>query len=148
MHRFARPVLAALIGLASALGVTPTVQAADIGVYPDYAYSGVCAERWVLGRITSRFRYQVTHVPNLPNVAITNFQNIYENRYLPAQEDRPIGRTYCGAQVILSDGNARDIWYLIEEGQGYAGIVGDNVEFCVSGFDRWYVYNGRCRVLR
>ena len=60
-------------------------------------------------------------MPNLPNVAITNFQNIYENRYLPAQEDRPIGRTYCGAQVILSDGNARDIWYLIEEGQGYAG---------------------------
>ena len=33
MHRFARPVLAALIGLASALGVTPSVQAADIGVY-------------------------------------------------------------------------------------------------------------------
>ena len=20
-------------------------------------------------------------------------------------------------------------------------------EFCVAGFDRWYVYNGRCRVL-
>jgi hypothetical protein len=30
---------------------------------------------------------------------------------------------------------------------GFAGM-GDNVEFCVSGFDRWYVYNGRCRVLR
>ena len=59
MHRFARPVLAALIGLGSALGATPMVQAADIGVYPDYAYSGVCAERWVLGKITSRFRHQV-----------------------------------------------------------------------------------------
>ena len=30
---------------------------------------------------------------------------------------------------------------------GFVGI-GDNVEFCVSGFDRWMVYNGRCRVLR
>ena len=62
-------------------------------------------------------------------------------------EDRPIGRRYCGATVILSDGHDRDIWYLIEEGMGFASI-GDNVEFCVSGFDRWYVYNGRCRVLR
>lgn len=146
MFRFARPVLAALIGLASAIGATPSVRAADLGsVYTDD--SGVCAKRWVLGKITHRFAYQVRHVPNLPNVAITDFQNIRENRNLPAQEDRPIGRTYCGAQVILSDGDARDIWYLIEEGQGYAGI-GDNVEFCVSGFDRWYVYNGRCRVLR
>ena len=146
MNRFTRPVLAALIGLASAFGATPSVRAADLGgVYT--SDSGACAERWVLGKITSRFRHQVTNVPNLPNVAITDFQNIHENRYLPAQEDWPIGRTYCGAQVILSDGDSRDIWYLIEEGQGYAGI-GDNVEFCVSGFDRWYVYNGRCRVLQ
>jgi capsid protein len=49
--------------------------------------------------------------------------------------------------VVQSDGADRDIWYLIEEGMGFASI-GDNVEFCVSGFDRWYVYNGRCRVLR
>lgn len=146
MHRFARPVFAALIGLAAAVGATPSVKAADLGgVYVDD--SGVCAQRWVLGKISSRFRHQVHHVPNLPNVAITDFRNIHLHRYLPAQEDRPIGRTYCGATVVLSDGDARDIWYLIEEGQGYASI-GDNVEFCVSGFDRWYVYNGRCRVLR
>jgi len=151
MHRFARrvtrPVLAALLGLAAAVGATPAVQAADLGVYSGYSDSGVCSQNWVLGRITNRFAYQVRHVPNLPLVAITDFQNIRENRYLPAQEDWPIGRTYCGAQVILSDGNARDIWYLIEEGQGFAG-VGNNVEFCVSGFDRWFVYNGACRVLR
>ena len=147
MHRFARPVLAALLGLAAAVGATPSVRAADLGVYVE-SDSGVCSKNWVLGRIRHRFDYQVRHVPNLPQVAITDFQNIHQNRYLPEQgEVWPIGRTYCGAQVILSDGDARDIWYLIEEGQGYAGI-GDNVEFCVSGFDRWYVYNGRCRVLR
>lgn len=146
MHRFTRPVLAALLGLAAAVGATPSVRAADLGVYVE-GDSSVCSENWVLGKIRHRFDYQVRHVPNLPLVAITDFHNIYLNRYLPAQEDRPIGRTYCGAQVILSDGDARKIWYLIEEGQGYAGI-GDNVEFCVSGFDRWYVYNGRCRVLQ
>ena len=143
--RFARPVLAALLGLAAAIGATPSVRAADLGVYIED--SGVCAERWVLGKITHRFAYQVRHVPNLPLVAITDFRNIHQHRYLPAQEDRPIGRTYCGATAILSDGDARDIWYLIEEGQGFASI-GDNVEFCVSGFDRWYVYDGACRVLR
>ena len=147
MHRFARPAFSALLGLMSALGAAPMVQAADLAVYSDNSDSGVCSERWVLGTITSRFRHQVTHVPNLPNVAISDFRGIYQNRYLPAREDRPIGRTYCGATVILSDGNARDIWYLIEEGQGFASI-GNNVEFCVSGFDRWYVYNGACRVLR
>jgi hypothetical protein len=36
---------------------------------------------------------------------------------------------------------------LIEGRMGFAGI-GENVEFCVSGFDRWLVYNGRCRVLQ
>jgi capsid protein len=145
MNRFARPVLAALIGFGTAFGGANAALAADVGVYIED--SGVCGESWVLGKITRRFRHQVTHVPNLPNVAITDFQNIHEHRYLPAHEDRPIGRRYCGATVILTDGDSRDIWYLIEEGQGFASI-GDNVEFCVSGFDRWYVYNGRCRVLR
>ncbi|MEW9807550.1 hypothetical protein [Mesorhizobium marinum] len=145
MHRFLRPFLAALLGLASSFASAPSALAADPAVYS--SDSGVCAERWVLGRIERNFAYQVRHVPNLPLVAITAFQNIHEHRYLPAQEDRPIGRTYCGAKVVLSDGGYRDIWYLIEEGQGFASM-GHNVEFCVSGFDRWYVYNGRCRVLR
>jgi len=146
MNRFTRPVLAALLGLAAAVGATPSVRAADLGVYvePD---SGACSQNWVLSKITHRFAYQVRHVPHLPLVAITDFHNIQLNRYLPAEENWPIGRTYCRATAILSDGEARPIWYLIEEGQGFASI-GNNVEFCVSGFDRWYVYNGACRVLR
>jgi capsid protein len=146
MLRSFRTFLAAMLGMSAAFAATPAVRAADLAaVYTDY--SGVCAENWVLNRITSGFSYQVRHVPNLPNVRIADFHNIYETRYLPAQERRPIGRTYCGAKVALSDGYSRDIWYLIEEGQGYAGL-GHNVEFCVDGFDRWFVYNGRCRVLR
>lgn len=145
MSRLIRPILAALLAVSCSLGIAPSVHAADLGGY--VGDSGVCGKAWVLNRITSRFAYQVRNVPNLPQVAITDFHNIQERRYLPAQEDRPIGRTYCGAQVVLSDTSQRDIWYLIEEGQGFASI-GDNVEFCVSGFDRWYVYDGRCRVLR
>lgn len=152
MTRFTRTILATLISLGSALSVSTSTYAADLpGAYVPGTYvveSGVCAEPWVLRKITERFRYQVRHVPHLPDVAITDFRRIHEHRYLPSLgEERPIGRRYCGATVILSDGHGRDIWYLIEEGMGYASI-GDNVEFCVAGFDRWNVYDGYCRVLR
>jgi len=147
MSRVASTIFAVLIGLGTALSGAGSVQAADLSVGADYSDPGICGNAAVLNRITSRFSYQVRHVPNLPQVAITDFQRIHEHRYEPADENHPIGRRYCGATVVLSDGGDRDIWYLIEEGMGFASI-GDNVEFCVSGFDRWYVYNGRCRVLR
>ena len=145
MKRFLSSALAALIGIGGLSITTVTSSAADLGTYRDD--SGICGERWVLNKISNRFSYQVRHVPHLPQVRIDDFYSIHQHRYLPAQDDRPIGRRYCGAKVALSDGLSRDIWYLIEEGLGFAG-VGDNVEFCVSGFDRWHVYNGRCRILR
>lgn len=146
MNRLAPFALAALVAAGTAFTGSGKAAAADLArTY--FEYSGICSQSWVLRAITHRFRHQVTHVPNLPNVAIADFYGIHERRYLPSDEDHPIGRTYCGATVALSDGYNRDIWYLIEEGQGFAG-VGDNVEFCVAGFDRWYVYNGACRVLR
>lgn len=109
--------------------------------------SGACADGHVLSRITNRFRHQVTHVPHLPNVDIVDFRGIQQNRYLPAYENRPIARRYCQATAYLSDGARHTVWYLIEEGMGFAG-VGNNVEFCLVNFDRWHVYNGRCNVLR
>lgn len=148
MSRFTSFVLAALIGISVPMAAVPSAFSADLPGYVEQGGdAGVCAQSWVLNKITSRFRHQVRHVPNLPDVAILNFQRIHEHRYLPASEEWPIGRRYCGATVALSDGQNRSIWYLIEEGQGFASI-GDNVEFCVAGFDRWMVYNGRCRILR
>jgi len=108
---------------------------------------GICAHHSVLGAITRGFRHQVAHVPNLPNVDIVDFYGIYQQRYLPETPKWPIARLYCAATVQLTDGQQRPVWYMIEYGQGFAGI-GDNVEFCVSGFDRWHAYNGNCRVLR
>ncbi|MEO5325531.1 hypothetical protein PV773_19675 [Mesorhizobium sp. CC13] len=147
MSRVASTILAVTLGAGAALLGTGAASAADLAVGADYGDPGICGNASVLNRITERFSYQVRHVPNLPDVAITDFQRVHEHRYLAADEDHPIARRYCGATVALSDGGSRDIWYLIEEGMGFASI-GDNVEFCVAGFDRWYVYNGRCRVLR
>ena len=106
----------------------------------------LCEDSAVLAKISEKFRYQVRHVPHLPDVAISEFRRVHQHRYLPYSEEWPIARRYCGATALMSDGRQRTIWYLIEDGMGMIG-VGDNVEFCVSGFDRWYVYNGRCRVL-
>jgi len=126
---------------------TTGAQAADALYGGGPEFQGPCAEQRYLARITRGFGHQVRNVPNLPDVAITDFRDIHENRYIPDDPDNPMARRYCGATVVLSDGNSRDLWYLIESRMGFAGM-GDNVEFCVSGFDRWYVYNGRCRILR
>ena len=156
MRQFARSLLAAMVALAPISISTPSMSADAL--YAPSGYSSACANNGVLGRIQSRFRYQVTHVPHLPDVSILEFHNIQENRYEPAQEEWPIARRYCEATVVLSDGSQRNAWYLIEERMGFAILAagvglanethGSNVEFCVSGFDRWFVYNGACRVLR
>lgn len=143
--RFAAVIFGAAVTLLPGTALQRPAYAADFIL--DYVDPGICGDDRFLRTIVKRFRHQVTHVPNLPDVDIVEFTRIYEKRYLPEQERWPIGRRYCGATVYLSDGATRPIWYLIEEGMGFASI-GDNVEFCVSGFDRWYVYNGSCRILR
>lgn len=109
--------------------------------------SAACDDPGILARIQSKFRHQVRHVPHLPDVAIEGFGKVHQHRYKAAKENSPVARRYCGATAELSDGRKRYVWYLIENPWGYAG-AGNNVEFCVNGFDRWYVYSGRCRVLR
>lgn len=143
-----RQLLCALIVAATAgLGNATGAQAADLVRGVLVTDPGACADERVLARISSRFRHQVRHVPNLPNVEIVAYSGLGQNRYLPKDEYHPIARRYCYGTVDLSDGQRRPMWYLIEDPMGFAGI-GSNVEFCVSGFDRWLVYNGHCRVLR
>jgi len=148
MIRAAKSALLTVAGICAPLLAQSAAQAADLSVYVEEAPSTVCNTPSVLNRISSKFAYQVRHVPNLPQVGISDFHRIHLHRSEPASERWPIARHYCGAKVTLSDGYDRDIWYLIEEGQGFAGMGGNNVEFCVSGFDRWLVYNANCRVLK
>lgn len=109
--------------------------------------SRLCNDSGILARIEARFRHQVLNVPHLPDVEIVGFRKVHERRYIPFSEKRPIARRYCAATAALSNGKHRTVWYLIEDRMGFASM-GDGVEFCVSGFDRWRVYSGHCRVLR
>ncbi|MCV0397758.1 MAG: hypothetical protein K5872_09630 [Rhizobiaceae bacterium] len=145
--RFTTAVAGAALAAAS-LSMSAPLHAADMIYRGAVVDAGLCSEAGVLNRVTRNFRHQVTHVPNLPQVDILDYRDIRLTRYEPLAEDSPIERTYCQATAMMSDGHNRQVWYLVEGGQGFASI-GDNVEFCVAGFDRWYVYNSPwCRVLR
>lgn len=109
--------------------------------------TGLCNQQGVLRRVVADFGYQVRHVPNLPQVGISAMSDVRLTRYEPKTNPAQIERTYCKATAVLSDGQYRPVWYMVEDGQGFAG-VGSNVEFCVDGFDRWYVFDASCRVLR
>jgi hypothetical protein len=143
-----RGVLAAATLVAAPVSVS---QAADLVAPGPYAAApdSDCAAPRRLASIERGFRVQAREVHHQPGLEIVSISNISENRYLPIEEDiRAVERLYCKASAAMSDGHTRTLWYLIEYGEGFAGAFGDNVEFCLSGLDRWNVYDGHCRVLR
>ncbi len=105
-----------------------------------------CSDPAILKAVSKRFHYQ-SHEVHHDRLRIEDFTRVHQHRYYPAKEFSSIARRYCGATAILSDGRRRTVWYFIETHAGFAGI-GNNVEFCVSGFDRWNVYNAHCRIAR
>ncbi|MGN6469779.1 MAG: hypothetical protein ACTHLC_09370 [Rhizobiaceae bacterium] len=150
MKIIARRAIAALASVFCLAGGFAPAGAADLIVHQHAYYdegAQACAQDWVLSRIEGKFRYQVTHVPNLPDVALVDFRDIRMKRYEPAMSRSEITRRYCEATAYTSDGRRHAMWYLIEDRAGFAGL-GHNVEFCMVNFDRWKVYNGLCRVLR
>lgn len=105
-----------------------------------------CGTPAILKTLAKRFHHQ-SHEVHHDRLRIDIFDDVHEHRNYPAKELRPIARRYCGATAVLSDGRRRTLWYFIETQAGFAGW-GDNVEFCVSGFDKWNVYNAHCRIAR
>jgi len=77
---------------------------------------------------------------------ITGFGRIHETAFRPWQSDN-IPRRYCSADVMLSDGKLRAVHYSIIEDGGFAGFD-QGVEWCVTGLDRNWAYNPRCRAAR
>ena len=105
-----------------------------------------CGDPAILKTVAKRFHHQ-SHNVHHDRLRIDIFDDVHQHRYYPAKELRPIARRYCGATAVLSDGRRKTLWYFIETHAGFAGI-GNNVEFCVSGFDKWNVYNAHCRIAR
>lgn len=122
-------------------------QAADYIATSPTTISPVCQEQGVINRAVAQFDRLVRGVPEMPAVKINAVSNVSATRFDPKTYPSGIERHYCRATAVLSNGENRNMWYMVEKTQGFASM-GSNVESCVDGFDKWFVYDGRCRVLR
>ena len=95
-----------------------------------------------LGTITSRFQEKESTFWNSA-LQITAYGRITETAFRPWQSDN-IPRRYCSADVMLSDGKQRTVHYSIIEDGGFASYD-QGVEWCLTGLDRNWAYNPRCK---
>ena len=109
-------------------------------------YDGRVAEcQTALSTITYQFREKESTFWNSA-LAITGYGRIRETAFRPWQSDN-IPRRYCSAEAMMSDGKQRIVHYSIVEDGGFAGY-GQGVEWCVTGLDRDWAYNPRCKAAR
>ncbi len=82
-------------------------------------------------------------------LAVRQIYNIRETdgHYTPVTEVQLIPRYFCEGNAAMNDGHTRKIYYMVEQGQGFAS-VGDYVNFCISGLDPWRIYGADCRSVR
>lgn len=104
-----------------------------------------CSDERVLQKISKRFNRAEDHTWHR-GLYVDSISRPHGHGH-HGFEESPIYRVYCHAYANLSNGRTRKVHYLIEDGQGFAGF-GWNVEFCVTGLDRWRVYDGYCRTVR
>ncbi|MCX5493244.1 hypothetical protein OSH11_00855 [Kaistia dalseonensis] len=105
----------------------------------------LCDDPSVTNDITKRVNW-ANDVTWKTGLSIGDFQRIDQTSFKPGYPGL-IDRRFCHARVAVSDGREANVYYLIEERQGFASI-GWGVEFCIPGQDPWRVYDGNCRTLR
>jgi hypothetical protein len=128
---------ALLLGAAAA---APASAAGPDGVLPE------CADARVISAIEKRFaKASPVHLGR--ELSIDAINRIHQHRLMGPNSATTISRRHCHANAHLSDGKRRTMWYVIEDGWGFAGH-GDKVEFCLSGLDPLRVYGGHCRAIR
>ena len=117
---------------------------------PALAFSGgnfpACDAPQVLSYIQNRFVWTDRHVLKR-GLAIESIQRVHRNRSRTGHQYWSIPRLYCHGTAHMNDGHKRQIWWLIEVGQGFAGL-GDNLEYCISGLDPLKVHGAWCRSVR
>jgi hypothetical protein len=109
--------------------------------------------------------------PRYYGVTVKELKHIQQSA-LVDNKDSPLARRYCTARLelaplpanlaagkappknVLFDGepaptlpHERYAFYMVEERAGFVGISW-NVEVCISGLDRWRVYDGQCETVR
>ncbi|WP_244497878.1 hypothetical protein [Aureimonas sp. AU40] len=145
--------LSALVSLAACAASTAPAFAADYyqapaerAVVVTNALVPACENPRVLAQVEDQFEYGA---PNTVHAAlqVVEFSGLYEKAYQPRAGTKLIERRYCQGTALISSGEHRTLYYVIEYPMGYAG-VGWRAEGCVLGLDPWKVYGANCESLR
>ena len=141
----ARCLLALFVVCAGSPGVRAADLPAPFQVRPPVAADNPCGDTRVLTGITKRFAWaeQTTWHRGFVMAALHNARPSDHRYYEPGL----ILRRYCQADSAMSNGLRRQVYYVIEVGQGFAS-VGNTVDFCVLGLDPWHIYDEACRTVR
>jgi hypothetical protein len=140
-------VLGAVLGV---LTLSPAANAASLlemnfGLFGPRYDGALPSCESALGTISSQFAEKESTFWNSA-LQITGYDRVRETAFRPWTSDN-IPRRYCSARAMLNDGKARTVDYSIIEDGGLAGY-GPGVEWCVSGLDRNWAYNPRCKAAR
>ena len=91
-----------------------------------------------------RFANRAEDVYRVPRVrTFTPVREVPDTYYNPS----PLVRRYCVGSVALDNGDHATAYYFVEE-DGAVFATSWKVYVCISGYDKWRVYDGRCRVAR
>lgn len=139
-------IFSAMLALAGVVAAPGAAFSADYITAP-LPVPTVCNDHGVLASIVDDFDYAEAHLLH-NGLAIEDFSSIQLSRYEPKTERNLIERHYCKAFANMTDSQVRPVWYLVETDMGFAGIAGNNVEFCVAGLDPLRVYGADCNILQ
>jgi hypothetical protein len=141
-----RIVIAAALSL---LAAAPAAAASwlEMGIYltgPRYDGAVPACESG-LDTIVSRFAEKEGQFWN-SGLQILGFEKVRETAFRPWAEGT-IPRRFCSATAMVSDGRKTPVHYSIGEDTGFAGATW-GVQWCVTGLDRNWAYNPRCKMAR
>jgi hypothetical protein len=109
-------------------------------------YDGVLpACEAALDTIASRFATKEGRFWN-SDLQIVSFERVHETAFRPWAANT-IPRRFCTAMALVSDGSKHAVNYWIGEDTGFIGQTW-GVEWCVSGLDRNWAYNPRCKMAK
>ena len=128
---------------------TTSAQAADlpgpIAIRAPVQAENPCADANVLARIVERFAWAEQNTWRRGFVMASLANGRFSGH--PFFEPGIVRRDYCVADSVMTNGNARTVYYAIEYGVGFASL-GNYVDFCVLGLDPWHVHDEACRTVR
>lgn len=120
--------------------------AAPASAWWSKGYLPACDDSAVIDQIKIKFAYGDVHAFGW-DVSIHKVTNTYERAPVVKARQSKIGRRYCQGIAWFSDGTRHEVVYLVESGQGFAGM-GFSVQSCLPGYDPWRTYDGWCTSIR